>query len=157
MEDLESEDPDELFVSSLDVDSKTEKEIIRSSLKGIWETYKIIIEIVSRNKKLEDLYTTISHKAFEFCKTYNRKTEFKRLCESMRLNLNNIIKSMVMNPEYHKIPFVIDLTNVETNEKQILLRFDMLEYAYHFELWQEAIKILEDVHNIMQKRRAAVK
>lgn len=157
MEDLDSEDPDELFVNALDADTKTEKTIIRSALKVVWDTYRMIMEIVCRNKKLEDLYGQISRKAFEFCKTYKRKTEFKRLCEILRGTLSSIIKSMVINPDYAKIPNAIDLTNSETNEKQMLVRFDLIEYAYHFELWQEAIKILEDIHNIMMNRRAAVK
>lgn len=157
MEDLDNEEPEELFINALDADTKTEKTILRKALKGVWDTYRMILEIVCRNKKLEDLYAQICKKAFEFCKTYNRKTEFKRLCESLRGTLTSIIKSMVINPEYSKIPNAIDLTNSETNERQMLIRFELIEYAYHFQLWQEAIKILEDIHNIMMNRRAAVK
>jgi len=157
MEDLENEDPEELFILALDVDSRTEKSIIRDAMKNVWETYKMTIEATAKNKKLEDMYAYIIHKAFEFCKKYNRRAEFKRLCEMVRFQLNSVIRSLMSNPDYSKIPFAIDLTNLETNEKQILIRFDQLEYVYEFELWQEAIKTLEDIHHIMQKRRASVK
>ena len=65
---------------------------------------KAMLEVVTRNKKLEDLYGQVAHKAFEFCKRYRRRVEFKRLSESFRMNLNSIIRGMVMNPDYNKIP-----------------------------------------------------
>ena len=77
MEDLDSEDTEELFINSLDADSKTEKTLIKGALKAVWDTYKMILEIVCRNKKLVDLYGQISRRAFEFRKTYKRKVEFK--------------------------------------------------------------------------------
>jgi hypothetical protein len=154
MEDLDNDDVDELFISSLDVNSKTEKDIVRNAWRTLWETYKTILETISKNKKLEDLYASVCHKSFEFCKRYKRKTEFKRLCESMRANLNAIIRYMLTNPDYTKIPYVIDLANPETNEKQLMIRFDQLNYAYHFELWQESLRILEDINSIMQRRIA---
>jgi len=157
MEDLENEEPEELFILALDVDTRTEKSLIRDAMKNVWETFKMIIEATSKNKKLEDLYGLIIKKCFDFCKKYNRRTEFKKLCELIRFQLNSIIRSLMNNPDYSKIPFAIDLTNLETNEKQIMIRFDQLEYIYEFELWQEAIKTLEDIHHIMQKRRAHVK
>ncbi len=125
-------------------------------MKNLWETLRIAIETSSRNKKLEDLYIQIIHKAFEFCKKYNRKAEFKRLCESLRYHLNSIIKAAI-NPEQYRVPFPIDLTNPESSEKQMALRFEELEYIYEFGLWQEAIKTLEDIHHLLQKRKAIAK
>lgn len=117
----------------------------------------MMLDVVNRNKKLEDLYGQVAHKTFEFCKRYKRRVELKRLSESLRNNLNSIIKGMQTNPDYNKIPFVIDLTNAETNEKQMLVRLELLEYAQHFNMNQECLKLLDDIHNIMQKRRATVK
>jgi len=158
IDDLDIEDPEELFIISLDVDSKTEKSIIRGALKNLWDAYKTVIEITSKNKKLEEMNTKAIEKAYEFCQKYNRRVEFKRLCEGVRASLTAIINSMTYNPDYARTQqFALDLTNAETNDNQIALRFEQLKFAYHFELWQEAIKTLQDINHIMQKKGSQVK
>lgn len=154
MEDIDGDEVDDLFISSLNIDSKTQKDIIRNSWRCIWESYKIVVECISKNKKLEDYYAKITKKAFDFCKKYKRRVEFKRLCESMRNNLNTMIKS-INNPDSQKNNFFTDISQPETNEKQMSIRFDQLIYAYEFELWQESLRILEDINNIMKFRKGS--
>jgi len=157
MDDLDVEAPEELFIISLS-DAKTQKAIIRDSLKTLWNAYKTVIEVTAKNKKLEELNTQAIKDAYEFCQKYNRRTEFKRLCDGVRANLTAIINSMTFNPDFAKVQqFALDLTQPETNDNQIELRFKQLKFAYHFELWQEAIKTLQDINHIMQKRGSIVK
>ena len=157
MEDMENEDFEDLIFNSVDPKDRAERDAIRNAWRVLWDSYKIILEVSSKNKKLEDLYLTVANRAFEFCKTHKRKVEFKRLCDQIRNNLKQVRNAMENKPDFLKIPFVIDLGNIETNEKQLSVRFSQLHYCYHFELWQEALKTLEDLHFIMQKRGAAVR
>jgi translation initiation factor 3 subunit A len=157
VEDLENEDVEDLLVGSINPAARADKDGMRGAWRILWETYKIILEVSSKNKKLEDLYVSVANKIFDFCKTHKRRLEFKRICEQIRSTLRQIRNTMDNNPDFHKIPFVIDLANVETNDKQLAVRFSQLQYCYHFELWQEALKTLEDINFILQKRGAPVK
>jgi translation initiation factor 3 subunit A len=46
--------------------------------------YRTILEILRNNNKLEALYAMTANRAFAFCITYKRTTEFRRLCEILR-------------------------------------------------------------------------
>lgn len=66
--------PDEYLIYA---SRKTEKESIESlrvALKTVWDSLKIIIEILKSNKKLEESYKSMITKAFDFCEKYNRRT-----------------------------------------------------------------------------------
>lgn len=72
-------------------------------------------------------------------------------------NFFNLLKNLDPTPEAQRYAFLVDLTVPETNEINIVMRLNALQYAYHFGLWQEAIRALEDINKIMQRSERAIK
>merc|ERR1712106_309168 len=89
------------------------------------------------------LYHNIAQQAFKFCLKYQRKTEFRKLCDKLRNHLDLIIKQQ--NPTAN----TINLNNPETQQMNLDTRLVQLDAAIHMELWQEAYKAVEDIHGLM--------
>mgnify|MGYP007025678820 FL=1 len=81
--------------------------------------------------------------AFKFCLKYQRKTEFRKLCDKLRNHLDLIIKNA--NPNTN----TINLNNPETQQMNLDTRLVQLDATIHMELWQEAYKAVEDIHGLM--------
>ena len=60
--------------------------------KFLWETYRSVLDILRNNSRLEALYAMTATHAFQFCLTYKRTTEFRRLCDILRNHLANLNK-----------------------------------------------------------------
>jgi translation initiation factor 3 subunit A len=80
--------------------------------------------------------------AFNFCKTHNRRSEFRRLCEQIRKELQNAQK-------YSNQTFAINFADVDTLTRHLDLRFVQLDIAIELELWQEAFRSVEDIHGLL--------
>lgn len=67
--------------------------------------------------------------AYQFCLKYNRKTEFRKLCDKLRKHLEDIGKlpAQIMN---------VSLTRPETQQYNLETRLIQLDYAIQMELWQ---------------------
>ncbi|CAH8352105.1 unnamed protein product [Eruca vesicaria subsp. sativa] len=111
-------------------------------LKFLWETYRTVLEILRNNSKLQALYAFTAHKAFQFFKKYKRPTEFRRVCEIMRNNLENLNK-------YRDQRDRPDLTEPETLQLYLDTRFEQLKVATELGLWQEAFRSVEDIYGLM--------
>ncbi|KAG2245165.1 hypothetical protein Bca52824_093015 [Brassica carinata] len=110
--------------------------------KFLWEIYRTVLEILRNNSKLQALYAITAHKAFQFCKKYKRPTEFRRLCETIRNNLENLDK-------YRDQRDRPDLTEPETLQLYLDTRFEQLKVATELGLWQEAFRSVEDIYGLM--------
>ena len=66
--------------------------------------------------------------------SYNRKTEFRKLCERLRKHFDDIVNraSTQMNS--------IDFSSPETQQFNMEARLAQLDNAITMELWQEAYK-----------------
>ena len=84
----------------------------------------------------------IAQQAFRFCLKYQRKVEFRRLCETLRLHLSNVAK-------YAHQPHSINLSDPETLQHHLDTRFAQLNTSVELKLWQEAFRLVEDVHNLL--------
>ena len=51
-----------------------------------------MLDILRNNARLEALYAMTAARAFQFCSTYKRTTEFRRLCDILRNHLANLNK-----------------------------------------------------------------
>lgn len=67
--------------------------------------------------------------AYQFCLKYNRKTEFRKLCEKLRKHLEDIGK---LPPQ----TINVSLTRQETQQYNLETRLIQLDYAIQMELWQ---------------------
>ncbi len=75
--------------------------------------------------------------------SFNRKTEFRKLCERLRKHFDDIVnrQGSQMNS--------IDFTSPETQQLNMETRLAQLDSAITLELWQEAYKAIEDIHLLM--------
>jgi len=121
---------------------RTDRAVVTPWLKFLWETYRTVLEILRNNARLEITYQSTAHQAFNFCLKYTRKTEFRRLCEIIRNHLTNANK-------YSNQTHAINLNEPDTLQRYLETRFQQLNAAVELELWQEAFRSIEDIHNLM--------
>ena len=135
-------------VSGEQTKDRTDRAIVTPWLKFLWETYRTVLDIFKNNARLEVMYQTTAHQAFQFCLKYTRKTEFRRLCELLRNHLQNAAK-------YHQQVHAINLSDPETLQRHLDTRFTQLNVAVELELWQEAFKSVEDIHTLLSHSKKA--
>ncbi|KAJ7583969.1 translation initiation factor eIF3a [Mycena floridula] len=146
VDDLEaSETPESILLGAVSGDQskdRTDRALVTPWLKFLWESYRTSLETLKNNARLEAIYQQIAQQAFKFCLTYSRKLEFKRLCETLRLHLSNVTK-------YSHQPHSINLSDPDTLQHHLDTRFSQLNASVELELWQEAFRSVEDVHNLL--------
>lgn len=87
--------PQAVLLSSMSTDpAKNQRDtlMVLPSLKFLWEIYRAVLDILRSNSKLEHVYHAAAMGALKFCKTYQRRTEFRRLCDMLRIHLGNLQK-----------------------------------------------------------------
>ncbi|KAJ7872316.1 hypothetical protein B0H14DRAFT_2502750 [Mycena olivaceomarginata] len=146
VDDLEaSETPESILLGAVSGDQskdRTDRALVTPWLKFLWESYRTSLETLKNNARLEVIYQTIAQQAFAFCLTHSRKVEFRRLCETLRLHLANVAK-------YAHQPHSINLADPDTLQHHLDTRFAQLNTSVELELWQEAFRSVEDVHNLL--------
>ena len=95
----------------------------------MWESYCQCLELLRTNAHVETLYHDIARMAFQFCLKYNRKTEFRKLCDKLRKHLEDISKlpAQVAN---------VSISKPETQQLNLETRLYQLDSAIQMELWQ---------------------
>lgn len=94
-DDFGATSPQAILLSTMSADpAKTQRDstLLLPSLKFLWETYRTILDILKSNSKLEHVYHAAAVGALKFCRVYKRRTEFRRLCDMLRLHLGNLQK-----------------------------------------------------------------
>lgn len=146
IDDLEaSETPESIMLSTVSGEQtkdRTDRAVVTPWLKFLWEAYRTVLDMLRNNARLETLYHSVTNKAFAFCLTYQRKTEFRRLCEILRNHFQNVSK-------YSHQPHSINLNDPDTLQQYLDARFTQLNAAAELELWQEAFKSVEDIHTLL--------
>merc|ERR1712226_191840 len=129
-------------VSSEDTQDRTNRTYLMPWLRFLWESYRHCMEVFKNHNKLEKLYHDIAREAFQFCQQYDRKTEFRRLCDNLRYHLGQVQK-------YQGVAVTIDLTNEDTLDYHTKTRLLQLETAIAMDLWLGAFKAIDDFHSLM--------
>ena len=151
VDDLEAlETPESLLLSTVSGEQskdRTDRAIVTPWLKFLWETYRTVLDLLRNNARLEVLYQQTALQAFDFCVKYTRKAELRRLCELLRNHLQNAAK---YSGQIHSI----NLSEPDTLQRHLDVRFKQLNVAVDLELWQEAFRSIEDIHGLhgMSKR-----
>jgi len=129
-------------VSGEDAQDRSDRTILTPWVKFLWESYCQCLELLRTNAHVENLYHDIARMAFQFCLKYNRKTEFRKLCDKLRKHLEDICKlpTQVAN---------VSMSKPETQQLNLETRLHQLDFAIQMELWQEAYKAIEDINNLM--------
>ncbi|PCH34580.1 hypothetical protein WOLCODRAFT_139453 [Wolfiporia cocos MD-104 SS10] len=152
VDDLEaSETPESILLGAVSGDQnkdRTDRALVTPWLKFLWESYRTALETLKNNARLEGIYQQIAQQAFKFCLKHQRKVEFRRLCETLRLHLANVAK-------YAHQPHAINLSDADTLQHHLDTRFAQLNTSVELELWQEAFRSVEDVHNLLTMAKKA--
>lgn len=152
VDDLEAiETPESILLGAVSGDQskdRTDRALVTPWLKFLWESYRTSLETLKNNARLESIYQQVAQQAFRFCLRHQRKVEFRRLCETLRLHLSNVAK-------YAHQPHAINLTDPETLQHHLDTRFAQLNTSVELELWQEAFRSVEDVHNLLTMAKKA--
>ncbi|TNY21348.1 hypothetical protein DMC30DRAFT_421558 [Rhodotorula diobovata] len=154
VEDLEAtETPESILLSAVSEEKtrdRTYRTLVTPWLRFLWESYRTALEILRNNARLEVLYQTVCHEAFQFCLQHQRKTEFRRLCETLRSHLAS-------SQKYTHQSHSINLNEPDTLQRHLDTRFQQLNTAVELELWQEAFRTAEDIHTLVGMSKRAPK
>ncbi|CAI2348647.1 unnamed protein product [Caenorhabditis sp. 36 PRJEB53466] len=134
-------------VSGAAAQDRMDRTVLAPWLRFLWDSYRNCLELLRNNAQVEQLYHTISRQSFSFCLRYQRRTEFRKLCDLLRMHLNQIQKHQYA-PNVNS--FRVKLTSPESLALMQDTRLVQLDTAIQMELWQEAYKSAEDVHGMMQ-------
>ena len=170
VDDLEaSETPESILLGAVSGDQskdRTDRALVTPWLKFLWESYRTSLETLKNNARLEAIYQVstslsdshdtgpisshqqVAQQAFRFCLKHQRKVEFRRLCETLRLHLSNVAK-------YAHQAHSINLSDPEILQHHLDTRFAQLNTSVELELWQEAFRSVEDVHNLLTMAKKA--
>ena len=129
------------YVSSDKTKDRKDRKDVMPWFKFLWESYRNTLDILRNNSRLEALYAMTAQRAYNFCLTYQRQTEFKRVCEIIRNHLANLNK-------YQDQRDKPDLQLPETLALYMETRFEQLRVAAKLGLWQEAFRTVEDIHSL---------
>ena len=72
------------YVTQEESKDRTDRELVAPWFKFLWESFRMMLEILRNNARLEGLYAMVANRALRFCLTYKRATEFHRLCDILR-------------------------------------------------------------------------
>lgn len=140
------------------VQSQRESSFLLPRIKFLWESYRAVLDILKSNSKLEKLYHFTAIGAFKFCATYNRRAEFRRCCDLLRMHLQNLQKyggtaAMAKVEEGGKPNNKVrgwEGWTSESIELHLQTRFVQLDTASTLHLYTEGFRTVEDIFNILQ-------
>ncbi|CAI5737084.1 unnamed protein product [Peronospora destructor] len=129
---------------------RTDREVVVPWLRFMWETYRTVLDILKSNSKLEPLYQATAMQAFDFCLEYQRKIEFRRVCEIMRNHLSALQKhAATPSSQSTRQMRSWDGFTLESVERLLEVRYRQLQVAIDLELFSEAFRTIDDINNIM--------
>lgn len=140
--------PEEILlsaVSSEDQQDRSERVKLIPWVRFLWEAYRQCLDILKNNVRTEALYHEIAHRAFQFCTKFNRKTEFRKLCDNLRTHMDYLRKTQLNAQPTHTQSHMVNLNNPESLAMQLETRLIQLESATQIELWQEAYRATDDI------------
>lgn len=142
--------PEEILlsaVSSEDQQDRSERVKLIPWVRFLWEAYRQCLDILKNNVRTEALYHEIAHRAFQFCTKFNRKTEFRKLCDNLRTHMDYLRKTQLNAQQQptHNQSHMVNLNNPESLAMQLETRLIQLESATQIELWQEAYRATDDI------------
>nr|CAD2136034.1 unnamed protein product [Meloidogyne enterolobii] len=135
------------FVSGAVPQDRMDRTVLSPWLRFQWDTYRNCLDLLRNNVYVEQIYHHIARQSFAFCLQYQRRNEFRKLSDMLRLHLTQVQKAQ----QAQTIPaHAIKLTNIDSLTLMLETRLCQLDTAINMELWQEAYKTAEDLHNLMQ-------
>lgn len=137
--------PEQLMLSLQLVDTeRSTREILAPWVKYTVEVYRTVMDSVYRNVKTHRYYHEVCRSGLDFCRRYERNWEFRRLCDFIRIQQSRLKNPSSDPTDKHRQK--VDLNDPQVQTLYLKTRFHQLEVASGMELWQEAYKTIEDIH-----------
>jgi len=114
-------------------------------LRFLWESYRNCLEMLRNNVFVKEIYQDVVRKAFMFCANYKRRFEFNKMCDILRVHLDQIRKNKDLKPDDYRI----DIENPKSLALIRKTREIQLDTAIQMEHWQESYKSVEALHSSM--------
>ncbi|CAF0947652.1 unnamed protein product [Adineta ricciae] len=134
--------PESLLLSAVSGESqqdRTDRDMLAPWLKFVWESYKQCLDLLKNNNRVEKIYQEVAQMGFRFCQQYNRRPEFRKLCDTIRTHFQQ-------SQKYSQQMYSVNFQLPETQALHLETRLVQLDTAIAMELWQEAFKAVEDIH-----------
>lgn len=135
------------YVTQDEGKDRADREMVAPWFKFLWESFRAMLEILRNNAKLEALYAMVANRALQFCLSYQRSTEFRRLCDILRNHLKNL--DQPQRSKQMRMVDMPDLTKPDTCRRYLETRFEQLRVAAELGMWQEAFRSIEDIFNLI--------
>eukprot|EP00933_Yihiella_yeosuensis_P034259 TRINITY_DN2776_c0_g1_i6.p1 TRINITY_DN2776_c0_g1~~TRINITY_DN2776_c0_g1_i6.p1 ORF type:complete len:1229 (+),score=452.93 TRINITY_DN2776_c0_g1_i6:132-3818(+) len=152
MADLDEMDsPETILLQAIqagDTRQQSQDKDVHTHFRFLWDTYKVILDVLKSNNRLEDVYHETSRHCFEFCKANARPQEFKRVCDILRKNYQDLFKRTGSGPQNAVQP-----NNMDTITKTLETRCQQLKIATELDLWREAYFTATEICELMAKTR----
>ncbi|CAE7024426.1 eif3a [Symbiodinium natans] len=146
--DLEEMDaPETILLQAIqagDTRQQSQDKDVHTHFRFLWETYKVILDVLKSNSRLEEVYHETSRQAFEFCRANTRPQEFKRLCDILRKNFTDLSKRTGPTGQNPVQP-----NNVDTITKTLETRCRQMQVATELDLWREAYNTSSEICDLM--------
>ena len=128
---------------------RVERETLVPWLRFLHESYRTVLNIIGNNNKLERVYHETCKRAYNFCVVYERKQEFRRICQFVKKQLNDIEKYSAQDASSNR-PYSIVLSN-SVYEKFLDTKFEQLKTAIKIGMLNEGYKTICEIHEIIGK------
>lgn len=137
----EQDDAQSFYFNSLMSKEGKHKEVFKQKWRDYVDAFFTLIELTSKNKKLELIYCRITRRAIDEFLGYKSVSDFK--------NLNVLLKRHQKYNKNSTSSNSLDLKNIETNHYLLGLRLYQLDIAKSFSLNQDAFYIIEDINYLL--------
>lgn len=124
----------------------TKQQFTLPCLKFQWDVYRSVLDLLRNNQRLDVLYQEIILKSIQFCLKLGRVNEYRKLCELCRKHLRAII-------EHQEQQNHVEIYTSEMFCVYVKTRLSLLENSIKLKMWQEAFRIMGDIHSLKEKSK----
>ena len=149
--DLETiESPEQVLANALRGETTVSTSARNMRLSFHWNTLKNVLDVLRNNSRLKSTYLDTVKRSFDFCKKWNRREEFVKLCSDPRQGLHSHLLNIELQKDQDK-SHSVKLNAADDLDVQILVRVEQLRAALDMELYHEAVTGAEDIFGLVSK------
>mmetsp|Transcript_114923 Transcript_114923/g.371421 ORF Transcript_114923/g.371421 Transcript_114923/m.371421 type:complete len:1190 (-) Transcript_114923:112-3681(-) len=136
-------------IQAQDTRQQSQDRDTHAHFRFLWDTYKVVLDVLKSNVRLEEVYHETARHAFDFCRQNTRPQEFKRLCETLRKNYLELHKHPGGKVPQHQV----NPLNPDTVMRTLETRCRQLQIATELDLWRESYVTATEIFELMSKTR----
>eukprot|EP00441_Pelagodinium_beii_P044795 CAMPEP_0197620830 /NCGR_PEP_ID=MMETSP1338-20131121/1561_1 /TAXON_ID=43686 ORGANISM="Pelagodinium beii, Strain RCC1491" /NCGR_SAMPLE_ID=MMETSP1338 /ASSEMBLY_ACC=CAM_ASM_000754 /LENGTH=1106 /DNA_ID=CAMNT_0043190115 /DNA_START=66 /DNA_END=3386 /DNA_ORIENTATION=- len=147
----ENEAPQTILLRAIqasDTRQQSQDRDVHIHYRFLWDAYKVVLDVLKSNAKMEECYHETAKHAFNFCQANQRPQEFKRLCDTLRKNYQDLHKHTGKTAQHQVNP-----NNVDTITRTLETRVKQLQTATELDLWRESYVTAGEIYELISKAR----